>query len=677
MFCPVLSWCVEKLDRLGQAKTRSLALDNSTDTELTDEALENHDRAGERSIGLAQAAIGSLVLALHLISAYRHDFQTFSPLVASLLLVFVISSVSRVLCAGRSKFNENSFTVLTIVDSALLVGVIWAFGVAYNLPFETSVKSPTLFFLFTFVGLRALRFSCHAAMLSTVAVIGCWAAAFLLLAALTPTIVVARTYEEFLAGPAILVGAEFEKFIALFVLGLGIAIGARRGREVVMEIAHSQMRLHRLAHYDDLTGLPNRVHFRQHLARALARVRRGELVAVFCLDLDHFKKVNDTLGHPVGDKLLQAVGERLSQNVREVDTIARLGGDEFAIVQTSVQDSYSVAALAQRIIDVLRTPFVIDGHTVICETSVGIAISPFDGIEQDELLKKADLALNRSKSQGRSTYQFFEKGMDDLMHVRRQLEMDLREAMATDQLEVHYQPLVDPSQGDVSSFEALARWKHPEKGYIPPDQFISMAEEIGLISQLGEWVLRQACLDAATWPERVRVAVNLSPAQIKSDKLVQQVRDALDNADLCPSRLELEVTESILIEDVDVAVKRLLQLKELGVSVALDDFGTGYSSLSYLQCFPFDKIKVDRCFVERVSQDVNARSIVRAVMKLGSELGMRTTAEGVETDDQKQFLVGEGCSELQGFLFSTARPAAEVPALIETLSEKDRPVAAA
>jgi len=632
--------------------------------------LEEHDRAGERSIGIAQASIGLFILVLHVISASNHNFETLSVIVTSIFFAFVLSSIVRVISTRYESFKLSYYNFLTIIDGVLLVGAIWAYSIAYQIPFEASLKSPTIVFLFTFVGIRALRFSGNAAMLAGITIIVSWGLALLALYMFSQKINVATSYEQFLNSSSILLGTELEKLVALFILSIGVAVGARRGRKVVLRIANSQSQLHKMAHYDSLTGLPNRILFRDHLDQALARVSRGETVAVFCLDLDHFKKTNDTLGHPVGDKLLQSVATRLRENIREIDTIARLGGDEFAIVQTGIEDSVSIVSLAQRINALLSEPYVVDGHTVVSETSIGIAVAPVDGTDGDELIKKADLALYRSKLEGRGQYQFFEKGMDDLMNYRRQLEMDLRDAIANEKLEVHYQPLMNSAADEVTSFEALVRWNHPEHGFVSPEEFISLAEEIRLIDQIGEWVLYTACCDAQSWPEHIRLAVNLSAIQFRNDKLVDLVSDALKVSGLCPSRLELEVTESVLIDDAEVAISKLSAFKDMGVCIALDDFGTGYSSLSYLQCFPFDKIKIDRSFVSQILEDSSARSIVRAVMTLSADFGMKTTAEGIENEEQIAFLQAEGCTEFQGFLFSPACRANELPALITKLCER-------
>jgi diguanylate cyclase (GGDEF)-like protein len=397
---------------------------------------------------------------------------------------------------------------------------------------------------------------------------------------------------------------------------------------------------------------------------------------VLCLDLDRFKEVNDTLGHPVGDELLRAVAGRLRRCVRETDTIARLGGDEFAIVQISRTQPTDATALASRIIEAIDAPFDIDGHRVAVGTSVGIAIAPTDGTDPDQLLKNADLALYRAKSDGRGTYRFFEQEMDQRMQARRKLELDLRRALVDGEFELHYQPFVNLDRNEVIGFEALLRWRHPERGMVSPAEFIPLAEETGLIVPIGEWALRRACREAIGWPDGIAIAVNLSAAQFRNRQLVQTVVNALAAAGLPATRLELEITESVLLQDAEAAREILLQLRSLGVRIALDDFGTGYSSLSYLRTFPFDKIKIDRCFIADLSTSAEAPlAILRAVTQLGATLGMTTTAEGVETEEQLALVRAVGCTEMQGHLFSPPRPAHEVPHLL--LSAKRQAIVAA
>ena len=429
----------------------------------------------------------------------------------------------------------------------------------------------------------------------------------------------------------------------------------------ITEQRRMEERISHIAHHDALTGLPNRVLLRERLEQALSGRRRTEGVAVLCLDLDHFKEVNDTLGHPVGDALLKSIAERLGGCIRETDTVARASGDEFVIVQISSDPPKETTALAARIIEVLSAPYDLDGHQVVIGTSIGIAIAPNDGTDADALLKHADLALYRTKSEGRGTYRFFEQQMNTRMQERRLLEVDLRKALANGEFELYYQPLVNLERGDISGFEALLRWNHPNRGRVLPAEFIGLAEETGLIVPIGEWVLRQACADAMSWPTHIGVAVNLSAVQFKSRNLVAIVFNALAASGLAAARLELEITESVLIQDGEATLTTLTQLRDLGVRIALDDFGTGYSSLSYLRSFPFDKIKIDGCFVRDLSEaDNEALAIVRAVAGLGSSLGIATTAEGVETEEQLKIVRAEGCTEMQGYFFSHPRSAADI-----------------
>ena len=405
---------------------------------------------------------------------------------------------------------------------------------------------------------------------------------------------------------------------------------------------------------------------------ALSRVARGESVAVLCLDLDHFKSVNDTLGHPIGDSLLQAVAARIRACVRPTDTVARLGGDEFAIVQVSAAQPTGATALAARLIEQIGEPFEIEGHQVVIGASVGIAVAPDDGSDPDCLLKNADMALYRAKEDGRGTYRFFEPAMDAKMQARRALELDLRKALVLGEFELFYQPLVRLDTDRVSGFEALLRWRHPQRGLVPPGEFIPLAEEIGLIGPIGAWVLKQACAEATRWPDHLKVAVNLSPVQFKNGTVVLDVVSALSASGLDPRQLELEITEAVLLQDTETTVATLTELRNLGVRISMDDFGTGYSSLGYLQKFPFDKIKIDRSFIRDLADRPDAIAIIRAVTGLGSSLGMSTTAEGVETEAQLRQLREEGCTEVQGYLFSepkTRRSAASPAAAAGSADE--------
>jgi diguanylate cyclase (GGDEF)-like protein len=437
--------------------------------------------------------------------------------------------------------------------------------------------------------------------------------------------------------------------------------------EDITERKAVEARIAYMAHHDALTGLPNRVLFRERLDEALSRTGNGEVSYVLCLDLDHFKDVNDTLGHPVGDKLLHAVSERLRNAVSRSDTVARLGGDEFAVIQLAAT-AHENTALAQRIIDMLGTPFEIEGHHIVIGASVGIAVAPGDGTDPDVLLKAADMALYRAKTDGRGTYQFFEPEMDAKMQARRTLELDLRKALANGELEVYYQPLVNLERDCISGFEALLRWNHPEQGQISPSVFVPVAEEIGLIGRIGAWVVKQACMEASTWPDDIRVAVNFSPAQFKSRSLILDITSALASSGLRPKRLEVEITESVMLQDTASVLTTLHQIRDLGVRISMDDFGTGYSSLSYLRKFPFDKIKIDQSFVRDLSDRADSVAIVKAVATMSASLGMDTTAEGVETADQLAKVRLEGCTEVQGYLFSRPKPGREIPELLENFA---------
>jgi len=378
-----------------------------------------------------------------------------------------------------------------------------------------------------------------------------------------------------------------------------------------------------------------------------------------CLDLDQFKAVNDTLGHPVGDALLKAVAARIAGCLSDQDTVARLGGDEFAIIQVGAKQPQGAKMLAQRIIEGMPEPFVVHGHKLTIGVSVGVALAPSDGVDVDALLKRADLALYRAKAEGRSRLCFFEPGMDREAQARRTLESDMREALARGEFQLYYQPFMSLAQSEVTGFEALLRWNHPTRGLVLPGEFILLAEETGLIAQMGEWIIRQACAEAAQFPETMRIAVNVSAVQVRSPQFVQLVVSALAASRLAPHRLELEITETVLMESSEAVLKTLHQLRGLGVRVALDDFGTGYSSLSYLSRFPFNKLKIDRSFVSGLGTNPDCAAIVRAIVSLGASLGMTITAEGVETAAQLDFIRAVGCSEAQGYLLSTPKPAQE------------------
>ncbi len=433
----------------------------------------------------------------------------------------------------------------------------------------------------------------------------------------------------------------------------------------VTDRVEAQNQLAHAANHDALTGLPNRLLFCARMEEALARGRRGENFAVLCLDLDRFKEVNDTLGHHVGDLLLVEVARRLREELREMDTLARLGGDEFAVIQADLKTADDSAALARRLVARVAEPFVVDGRQVVVGLSIGIAIAPHDGAQHDDLLKAADMALYGAKAQGRGGWRYFEPEMNARMQMRRALELDIRRALERDEFVLFYQPIIDISSRKIKSFEALIRWRHPERGILAPDVFIPLCEELGLIRPLGAWVLRRACAEAARWPRVVGVAVNLSPVQFQGRNLVETVAAALTNAGLSAERLELEITESVMLQDTATTLETLHGLKRLGVRIAMDDFGTGYSSLSYLQSFPFDKVKIDRSFTQGLDRSRQSDAIVKAVTDLCEGLDMCTTAEGVETEEQFRALARTGCREAQGYLFSPARAAEDIPMLFE------------
>jgi diguanylate cyclase (GGDEF)-like protein len=409
------------------------------------------------------------------------------------------------------------------------------------------------------------------------------------------------------------------------------------------------------AQADDLTGLALRNTFMATLERALpGTVEGGEPVALLCLDLDRFKMINDTLGHGIGDQLLKKVADRLRKASRKDDLVARLGGDEFVILQRGIRSPRDAELLAERLVDLIGRTYVLGGHTVNIGISVGVALGS-GSMQPRDVLRNADLALYEAKRAGRGRYRFFEHGMDTLLHERRELEIDLRRALALKQFELHYQPFLDLSTDTVMGFEALLRWQHPVRGNVPPLDFIAVAEENGLIVKIGEWVLLTACMEAAAWPGDLVVAVNVSPLQFKADTLLASVSLALERSGLNPERLEVEITESALLADTDNVLATLHALRALGIKISMDDFGTGYSSLSYLQKFPFNKIKIDRSFVAGDNPDSEA--ILKAVSSLGTSLGMAITAEGVETADQLKRIRDQNCTHVQGYL--TGRPMAQ------------------
>jgi diguanylate cyclase (GGDEF)-like protein len=457
----------------------------------------------------------------------------------------------------------------------------------------------------------------------------------------------------------------------LIIMGFTVpaAIAARRIRERL--IAEDQIRY--LALHDSLTGLPNRLQLRQHLDRAIARSRRhGQLMAVLCLDLDRFKDVNDTLGHPTGDALLEEVAARLRANVREIDLVGRLGGDEFAVVAEDLDAADGAVRLARRLCTALGELYQVNGHEVTTSTSIGIALGPVDGSSGETLMKEADLALYRAKQDGRNTYRFFEPAMDAALQKRRQLENDLRLALRKNELYLDYQPQFDLESGKLTGYEALVRWWHPTEGDIPPSTFIPIAEETGLIAPLGEWVLRNACSYATTWGDDLTLAVNLSPAQFKTQDIEELVRKVLTETGLEPHRLELEITEATLLKNTESVMETLNSLDRLGVSIAMDDFGTGYSSLSYLTRFPVKKIKIDRSFIETLGTSPQTSAIVASIVGLGQSLHVTITAEGVETEDQAEILKQWGCTQVQGYYYGKPEP--EVPESTE--AGRDHPMVA-
>jgi diguanylate cyclase (GGDEF)-like protein/PAS domain S-box-containing protein len=426
----------------------------------------------------------------------------------------------------------------------------------------------------------------------------------------------------------------------------------------------AEARIEHMAHHDALTGLPNRVLFHAQLENALRWRGRDGRVSVLFIDLDNFKNINDTLGHQVGDELLKTVAARLQDCVRSGDVVARLGGDEFVIVQTELEDPTDAANLAARVREVILDSCEIADHSIVVDASIGIAVSPEDGSEPSELVKNADLALFGAKASGRGTYRFFEQAMDQRMLERHQLELELRKALVNGEFEVHFQPLVNLATDRIGCCEALLRWNHPERGYIPPDRFIGLAEETGLITRIGDWVIRTACREAASWPDNVMLAINISPVQFRSPNLIDVVMHSLATSGLEPERLELEITETILLENTDATLATLERFHELGVRIAMDDFGTGYSSLSYLQKFPFDKIKIDGSFIQGLSDSEGSAAIVRAVAGLATSFRMTTTAEGVETDEQLRLVRELGCTEMQGHLFAKACNARDLSRLM-------------
>ncbi|WP_409566984.1 EAL domain-containing protein [Methylobacterium sp. J-048] len=445
--------------------------------------------------------------------------------------------------------------------------------------------------------------------------------------------------------------------------------------EDVTERRRAEARIAFLAHHDTVTGLLNREALGQQIEMAVAQAGRDSGFAVFAIDLDDFRPVNETLGHGVGDELLAAVGERLTACVREIDCVARLGADEFIVVQRNIDRPEDAAVLARRIIEVLSAPYSLSSHEISVGLTIGITLAPGDGASCEKLLKNAEVALDRGKTEARGSFRFFEPEMDARLQTRRILERDLRDALAREAFEVYYQPIYSLAADRICGFEALLRWDHPTRGFVSPAEFIPIAEELGLIVPLGEWVLRRACEEAARWPDGLKVAVNVSAVQFTSASLVTAVREALRRTGLPGRRLELEITESVLVANPGATTAILHSLKALGVRVSMDDFGTGYSSLSYLRSFPFDKIKIDQSFVRDLCVKDGTDFIVRAVIGLGASLGMTTTAEGVETEAQLAHLRAEGCDEIQGYLISRAVPVSQVGDVIQRWNGATRAIA--
>jgi diguanylate cyclase (GGDEF)-like protein len=437
--------------------------------------------------------------------------------------------------------------------------------------------------------------------------------------------------------------------------------------EDITQLRRVEARLSHMARHDSLTNLPNRQHLREAMEDALYGAG-GEArpLVLLIIELERFKEINDSLGHSTGDRLLHAIAERLSANFSDADVIARVGGDEFAVMHRTDDPSDAAVQLAERVLEALSDPFDIDGYPIVVGSSIGIATGPADGNDPEQLFKSADLALDRAKSSGRGTYSFFEREMDERMQVRRELEQDLRSAIANDEFELYYQPQLNLARNQISGCEALIRWHHPVRGRISPAEFIPIAEETGLIVEIGEWALKRACLDAAGWRSGIKVAVNVSAVQLRTGDVLGNVIDALAVTGLAPQRLELEVTESVMLDESANVLATLQRLHDIGVRISLDDFGTGYSSLGYLKRFPFDKIKIDKSFVtELTGKDDNSCAIVRTVAALGASLGIATTAEGVETAEQLQRVRKEGYTEIQGYFLSPPVPLLELMRLFE------------
>jgi diguanylate cyclase (GGDEF)-like protein len=454
-------------------------------------------------------------------------------------------------------------------------------------------------------------------------------------------------------------GRSIESIVTILPDGSSVSI-----HEDVTDERRAVQRIAYIAHHDPLTGLPNRIKFGEEVEAALNRLKPGEHVALVHFNLDRFKQVNNTVGLSIGDDILQQVAERLRATAGYKNVLARLGSDEFAILQTGRQQPLNVTALVEQVSRELATPFIVGDKQIELTISAGISIGPADGAEPQLLLKNANVALAHAKADGGRRHRFFTRDMEARIQIRHALEADLRHAIERQQFELHYQPLYDTRRARISGFEALLRWNHPERGRVSPMEFIPLAEEVGLIGDIGRWVLQQACLEAARWPSEIKVAVNVSAIQFRNGDLPGDVMAALAAAGLSPSRLELEITESVLMENRNETLPTLHDLKARGIRISMDDFGTGYSSLGYLRSFPFDKIKIDKSFVNGIIDDAQAQEIMHVIMLLGSALGMRVTVEGVETESQFKRLLSEGCDEIQGYFISPPKPAADVPSLL-------------
>lgn len=442
--------------------------------------------------------------------------------------------------------------------------------------------------------------------------------------------------------------------------------------EDITDRLSSERRIRFAAHHDPLTTLPNRLLFLERLQAALARVKRGDSAALLWIDLDRFKAINDTHGHSVGDKLLCAVAERLSDNVRSTDTVARLGGDEFAVLQVPALSPKAAAALAGRLVEKLNAPYEIDDLPLIVGVSIGVVIATPECADAEQLMRNADFALYRAKNEGRGTFRFFAEELNAEMQRRRALEDAMRRALVLETFQLHYQPIVNLAERRVVAFEALLRWPDRNGGFISPGEFIPIAEENGLIVPLGHWVLHAACRQAKLLPDDLAVSVNISAQQFRFGGVVETIQSALKAADLPAARLQVEVTETIMLDPCDDVRSMLRAIKDLGVRIAMDDFGTGYSSLHYLSSFPFDKLKIDRSFISGLPNDAGRLAILRAIAGLGANLSMVTTAEGVETAEQLDIVRSEGCVEVQGYYFSKPRPIEDLPAVITACARKAR-----